>query len=232
MRFGSISLALPLEMLAAVLAPPRCAACDGRVALLAAFCPDCARAVLPPDPPATPCLAAFAYGGPIARAVARLKYEQRPDLARPLGDLLAARIAREAAALRAPVVVPVPLHPRRLAERGYNQSALLARRVARHLGGVPRALALARVRDTQPQATLGAAARRSAVAGAFEARHPRQVAGQAVILVDDVCTTGATLDACTLVLVRAGAASVTRAVVASTAKSSMRADANAQRELS
>ncbi len=159
-------------------------------------------------------LAAFVYGGAVARAIVRLKYERRPDLARPLGDLLWSAVIPCASELRTWVVVPVPLHPGRLAERGYNQAALLARRMAWRLGAPVRAMALARLLDTPRQATLERAVRITNVAGAFRVRQPGAIAGRSVLLVDDVRTTGSTLGACTAVLMAAGAARVRTAVLA------------------
>ena len=106
------------------------------------------------------------------------------------------------------LVVPVPLFGRRQRLRGYNQSALLARELAR-LDGLPLAVrALSRRRDTPPQArSVDAETRRRNVAGAFAADR-RQVEGRRVLLVDDVMTTGATLDACAQALRQGGAASV------------------------
>jgi ComF family protein len=209
---------LALETMLAVLAPPRCAACDESARRLAVFCRSCARTAAKAPGEGEPSFAALVYGGAVARAIARMKYEARPDLARPLGDLLWRALAPRMASLRGAVVVPVPLHPSRLAERGYNQSALLARRVAKHLGAPFAPRALARTRQTQQQAALDRAARVKNVAGAFEARGGlcgEHVRGRVVLLVDDVATTGATLDACERALLGAGAADVQRAVLAS-----------------
>jgi len=205
-----------LDLLASALAPARCAACDVHVARHAVFCPACAstaeRAMdLATDPRA---LAAFVYGGALARAITRFKYEGRPDLARPLGDLLWSAVAPHTSGLRDVILVPVPLHATRLAERGYNQAALLANRVAGRLGAPVRAMALARARDTPRQATLGRSERLSNVTHAFVVREPRVVAGRAVLLVDDVRTTGSTLRACADALTQAGVASVRTAVLA------------------
>ncbi len=202
--------------LAATIRPPsRCGACDAPLSDPEhPFCPACGRGMvfLPShDRGAT---GAFAYVGPVARALARLKVERRADLGRPLGDLLWRAIEPRAGALRHVVVVPVPLHPARLVERGFNQSGLLAGRVARRLGAPLWPSALTRVRDTPPQATLSREARRASVRGAFVAREPEHVAGKAVLLVDDVWTSGATLDACTSALFEAGARTVQRSVLA------------------
>jgi competence protein ComFC len=116
--------------------------------------------------------------------------------------------------LRDVVLVPVPLHSTRLAERGYNQAALLANRVAGRLDAPVRAMALARAQDTPRQATLGRSERLSNVTHAFVVREPRAVAGRAVLLVDDVRTTGSTLRACADALTQGGVASVRTAVLA------------------
>jgi len=205
--------ALAFDVFASVLAPPRCAACDAPVPRLAVFCPSCASTVEVGGQGGGDD-AAFVYGGAVAQAIVRMKYESRPDLARPLGDLLWRSIAPRAGALRDVLVVPVPLHPSRLAERGFNQSSLLARRVARHLGAPFAPLALARGRDTPKQATLDREARLANVAGAFRTREPARVCGRAVLLVDDVSTTGATLEACAHALRAAGAGAVATAVLA------------------
>jgi ComF family protein len=202
------------DVLASVLAPPRCAACDAPVARLAAFCAPCASTVETAGSEDAAALAAFVYGGAMARAIVRMKYESRPDLARPLGDLLCRGLAPRAASLRGVLVVPVPLHASRLAERGFNQSALLARRVAKYLGAPFAPLALARGRDTPKQANLDRASRLANVAGAFRARQPKRVRDRRVLLVDDVCTTGATLEACSRALLGAGARAVATVVVA------------------
>jgi ComF family protein len=154
------------------------------------------------------------YVGAVARALARLKAERRTEVARPLGDLLWTAVAPRARDLAAPVVVPVPLHPARLAERGFNQASLLATRVARLLGAPFWPSALTRIRDTPCQATLRRGARHASVQGAFMAREPEHISGRSILLVDDFATSGATLDACAAALRDAGARAVHPTVLA------------------
>jgi ComF family protein len=105
------------------------------------------------------------------------------------------------------VIVPVPLHPARLRRRGYNQAALLARELGRRVGLPVEERALQRVRATRSQMRLSAADRRRNVQGAFRCADGR-VRGRRVLLLDDVCTTGATLEACADALRAGGAESV------------------------
>jgi ComF family protein len=107
------------------------------------------------------------------------------------------------------ILAPVPLHAARLKERGYNQSAELAQNLATQwrLSCLPVDV-LQRTRATESQVTLDHAARQTNVTGAFGVAEPSQISGMTVVLVDDVCTTGATLDACAAALLAAGAAAV------------------------
>ncbi len=223
MGFAHAAASLAFEHVVALLAPPRCAACDDPVAVLATFCAACASTVerAPAGGGAgsdgSPA-AALVYDGAVARAIVRMKYGRRPDLARPFGDILWTAIEPWARQLDGAVVVPVPLHPTRLAERGFNQSALIARGVARRLGAPLRPLALARIRDTPQQAVLEREERLRNVVGAFRVRRSAEVAGRKVLLVDDVCTTGATIGAAAGALREAGAGVVMAAVVARTVR--------------
>jgi ComF family protein len=109
---------------------------------------------------------------------------------------------------RPDLILPVPLHPARERERGFNQSLLLARRLGRAWNLPVRADVLARTIATPPQAELDAQARRANVRGAFAVRRPELVAARHVIVVDDVFTTGSTVTACAQILRRGGARTV------------------------
>jgi ComF family protein len=198
-----------------VLAPDRCASCDEPPEGGAALCGACAATVVRDEVAGSTgargeVVAYALYAGAIARAVRRFKYGDRPDLAGPLGQL----VAGAARGLDGDVVVPVPLHPRKRRARGYNQAALLAEAVARELAAPLAARALVRTRDTPAQAHLDRAGRLSNLEGAFRVRTPASVRGRRVVLVDDVCTTGSTLEACRAALLAAGATSVTALVLA------------------
>jgi ComF family protein len=143
--------------------------------------------------------------GPLRQGIHRFKYERLAGLADPFGALLADYW--RANLLAADWLVPVPLHPSRERDRGYNQSNLLAQRLAAKVGLPVSAHGLRRTRVTAVQMELNAAQRKDNVAGAFACDDVR-LRGARVIVIDDVCTTGATLDACAEALLKTGAASV------------------------
>jgi ComF family protein len=158
-------------------------------------------------PPWAYARAAAHYGDCARDALHAFKFGGRRALALPLGELLA-ELGPALPLAAVDVVVPVPLHPRRERERGFNQSWLLARRLAIAWGLTARADVLARRVATAAQTDLGAAARRLNVRDAFTVRRPELVAGRHVLLVDDVLTTGATAAACAVALRSGGAATV------------------------
>ena len=146
------------------------------------------------------------YRGALRTVIRELKYRGRRQAARSLADILVSE-ARAAQLLgEAQALIPVPLHPLRLRERGFNQSLVIARALARRTGIPVWSTSLRRVRPTAPQTGLSAAARRINVAGAFECRE--RLDDQTVVLVDDVLTTGATVRSCAGALKRAGAREV------------------------
>jgi len=199
---------------------PMCAICGEPFDPLAKAARECARCranryhVAPPFDAAR---SVYQFAGPIREAIHRFKYEDKISLAAPLAGVLddflehqpdaAARIPIE----RLSLIVPVPLHPWRQYRRGYNQSALLARELGK-LRDVPHAALLRRNRYTTPQVELSTGERAANVKDAFAVDENMiktlPAPGQAVLLMDDVHTTGATLAECAGVLKRAGVGEV------------------------
>jgi len=191
-----------LEGFVQLVAPARCVGCEELCSCV--FCAACESLL---EQAASPS-AVFEYGGPIADAIHRFKYRGRSELGAALGSLMAEAAGRWAGEVDA--VVPVPLHWRRRRWRGYDQAALLARPTAKALG-VPALLrGLRRVRHTPSQVNLPHDERQANVAGAFAPGRLRGVGR--VLLVDDVRTTGATLEAASKAL-RAGGAREVRTLV-------------------
>jgi ComF family protein len=195
-----------------LLSPAVCSACDGPLETrddpFCLACEACLERVLACSVPDL--RAAYSYGGPVADAVWRLKYEGRSEIARafraPLCELAAPWIAQVDA------VTAVPLSPAKLRARGYNQSALLAQGVARGLGLPFRPHWLIRTRAAARQVGQSREVRLSQLRGAFSS--PRAVAQKTVLVVDDVHTTGATLAEATRALEASGAARVLKLVLA------------------
>jgi len=212
--------------------PGRCASCGRRLPIpRGPFCTDCQTLVEPVGPRACPrcgrehetelveegpclsCLrasppfeslhAGFVFRGPVADAVRRFKYRREPGLASSLAGLLPqspAALHRDRA-----LVVPVPLHSKRLRRRGYNQAALLARHFSRREALEFSVDALERVRPTPPQVEQPSAnARRNNVRNAFRHRKNGELGGRDVILIDDVVTSGSTVSDCCRALREAG----------------------------
>lgn len=148
------------------------------------------------------------YDDALFEAIALLKYEN----VNRLGDWFAGRLVEitlgQAKDWRADIVVPVPLHTERRRERGYNQAELIARPLARRLGLKLESRALVRVKPRPPQLVLSRTERWQVVRGAYAVRERARVDNLRILLIDDVMTTGATLDACARTLKRAGAAAV------------------------
>ncbi|MBD1401179.1 ComF family protein [Pelovirga terrestris] len=222
------------------LLPPACSLCGGAFSHLAEepFCPGCmATIICLPQARCSCCALPFAsssalsphlcgrcvqqlpayavtyaaalYQGPLRSVIGRFKFQQHPNLDRPLAGLLLKYLPAQ---LDVDLLVPVPLHPFRLRERTYNQALLLARELGR-VRRLPTAHdVLGKCRSTSPQQSLSAAQRRVNLRGAFVLN--RDVRGKKILLVDDVMTTGVTVDLCSQVLLAGGAARVDVAVVA------------------
>ena len=149
--------------------------------------------------------APFRFDGALRDAVHRLKYRGERTASGPLGGLMSEYLERNPASVDA--LVPAPLHPRRLRSRGYNQSALLAREMGRNLDLPVEENLLVRLKNPRPQVETGSPKeRRDNVSGNFAGA--AGASGLAVLLVDDVATTGSTLSECAAALKAAGAAAV------------------------
>jgi len=181
--------------------PPLCPLC-GYPSSENLVCPQCQRSPLAIDGIRS---VAF-FEGPLRQAVHAFKYQGLCTLAVPLARMMSA--CWQCEPLPADVIVPVPLHRRRLRERGYNQAGLLAQVLCRESNLPLYEDWLVRAKATSPQVELDAWARRKNVTGAFLCCQPEAVEGQRVLLIDDVCTTGSTLESCSLALRQAGARSV------------------------
>ena len=190
----------------APVAPPFCRTCGHPLGTETA-CRNCAAR----RPAFTRTRSLGAYDGNLRAAIHQFKYRDRPQLATPLGQALAASARTQAAdlnGLRFDALLPVPMHPLRRRLRGYNQSERLTKIVAAELVLPHWNDALRRTRATRPQVGLEAAARRRNLQGAFAVSRPELVAGKTLLLIDDVITTGSSLHECALVLKAAGAKAV------------------------
>jgi ComF family protein len=225
------------------LLPPRCALCglaSGRRAVCAGCCADlpwlkwtCVRCglplgpgqsrcapgdcELPPGSPVTRLRAPLAYDYPVDRLVLRAKFGRALPVCQALGELLVEGLHPQAAAGGPPpLVVPIPLHWQRQRSRGFNQAAEIARAVARATGWPLRPDVLRRPRPTREQSGLTAPARRRNLRRAFSVAG--DVEGCAVLLVDDVITTGVTVEGAAAALAAAGAAAIEAWAVARTCR--------------
>jgi ComF family protein len=157
-------------------------------------------------------IAGYPFEGALRAAILALKYRGRTRLLPLLSAALAAPLASRP--LDIDLIVPVPLSSGRARSRGFNQAALIARPLAAANSLPLDAGALIRSRETAQQTRLPARERRANVAGAFAVPDPATVRDRRILLIDDVCTTGATLEACAAPLLEAGAAGVWALVVA------------------
>ena len=222
-----------LDPFLTLLYPPRCLVC--RALGESAFCAACLQQIITIPEPACPicghavdlpsgcvnCLtcrptfvrarALGAYEGILQTAIHHFKYHDRPQMAGPLGKALA-QYARDHASelhdLRFDALLPMPMHPVRQRLRGYNQSERLTQVVSKELSLPQLTSCLVRIHPTRPQVGLARDARRGNLRGAFAVRSPEIVAGKILLLIDDVATTGSSLNLCAEALKAAGAKAV------------------------
>ncbi|HEY6873397.1 MAG TPA: ComF family protein [Geobacteraceae bacterium] len=159
-------------------------------------------------PPFAAARAAVVFDGPVRELVHRFKYGKKVQHSRPLGLLAARQLDEFAAASEADLLIPVPLHVKRLRQRGFNQAVLLGEILAKRWRLPLSRNDLRRIRWTEPQINLSAAQRQGNVRGAFAVHDPAAVRDRRIILVDDVYTTGSTVAECARTLKKAGAEAV------------------------
>lgn len=219
-------------MIAKFLFPQKCMGCQKVIADGEAFCPACKKEA--PFVPENACCVCgselapgylfpvcavcrrqkhvfkqnfvpFFYKGMVRKAILQLKFYKKISLCRSFSGFMA-RLVKQGGA-QIDLVTFVPQTRRRQAKRGYNQSQFLAKFVAKELG-LPTGSCLKKIRETPKQSTLNASARRENLKGAFAPRKNCPVEGKTVLLVDDVLTTGATMDECAKVLRKCGAKAI------------------------
>lgn len=212
-----------------VLFPARCPYCGEVIAVGAAVCDDCAgRLPYIPEPACARCgkhqkdcdcktkqphrfyqcvAAPFYYTGLAKQAVYRLKFQQKPDTARFLGREMDRVFTQKYRTQPFDVVTAVPMTRSHRRKRGYNQAELLAKYIARR-EAIPYRPLLQKTLDVPPQHTMSADQRRGNVLGIYTVTDPREIAGKHVLLIDDVYTTGSTIEECAKILLVAGAVDV------------------------
>ena len=205
----------------APLALSRCSQCDrplpSPVALTYSPTHRCHHCTLRP-PAYVKAWTLYPYLPPLQDAICLFKYRGKVSLAKPLGRLMLNALP---ASLEADIVIPVPLHPSRLRQREFNQSLLLADQVATHAGLPLSFTNLVRTTQSEPQHTLSRKERLNNLRQAFAVRQPESIAQKRILLIDDVFTTGTTVNECAKVLRKAGADAVFVLTLARTIESSV-----------
>ena len=187
--------------------PPFCARCGRAFAHEPAFehlCGDCSTR----EPYFRRARSVGRYRGVLRGALHSFKYRMQRRLAGTLGVIMAERLPAMAGEWRYDLIVPVPLHPRRLRSRGFNQALCLAAVLARQLRAPLDRFTLRRVRWTASQVGLTGRERAANVRGAFAVARPEAVRDKCVLLIDDIYTSGSTVNECSRVILRAGAEAV------------------------
>ena len=218
-----------LERLIRLLYPVKCMVCDTLLKedTVLALCEDCYK-LLPRyekgfvKKPSLPYIngmaAAFYYEEGVDKAIHALKFNHQPKLSMTMGYLLYEHIKEEAPLPEFDFIIPVPMHPRKKRQRGYNQSELVARELSSFLEVPVYQDLLYKTRTTHPQSSLKRDERLRNLEGAFEIRKDCDLTGKIVLLVDDVVTTGTTLNTCARILYEKGASWIFASVIANAEK--------------
>ncbi len=197
-----------------IIRPPICETCGKPLRLTSRqLCEDCSRS----QRLFARARAVALYDGFLRELIQQLKFGGRRTIARGLGTLMgfvARSHSHDICRMKPDLLIPVPLAPGRLRERGFNQAELLADNISGYVDRPVLTTALVRRSDTQVQSRLSGHARRRNLAQAFEVVRPAEVAGRRILLIDDVLTTGATCNECSRALLRAGASEVEAFVMA------------------
>lgn len=201
-----------MEQVLDLLFPPRCAGCEKVDTVWCAACQSELDAIefpplraLEPDSRLTAIAATGPHEGILQKAIWSLKFENGRALAVPLGERLSRRLQEQDWTID--MIVPVPLNTKRLRQRGYNQSQLIAQVISASHSILLMPQAIDRAVDTRSQVGLNMQERKENMKGVFRA-DPQAVANKTILLIDDVCTTGSTLEACAQAALDAGAAAV------------------------
>lgn len=156
------------------------------------------------------------YCDSLKKSIKRFKFGNKPSYYRAFGKLIALKIQNTAQLGKIDIVIPVPMHKNMQKQRGYNQSALMAEYIAKHLGLKLGRNLLIKTIKTQNQSLLSKADRLTNLEGAFKVTSPGQITDSNILLVDDIITTGSTVNQCSKVLKQAGAGRIIACVIATT----------------
>jgi len=179
--------------------PPACPKCGKPVLVDGETCPDCLHGYHP----YYQAMSILEYRRGVPELIHRYKYQRERILAKPMIEWMTQGVKMKG--WHFDIIVPVPLHPKRRRERGFNQAAILAQGIGRNLSKPVICDNLIRVKDTPTQVALDRQNRMANLQGAFKVREPKSFKDKTVLLVDDVYTTGATVDQCTRIILGAGA---------------------------
>lgn len=195
--------------------PPYCILCEGHLKTCEYLvCSECWMNLpllennLGTLPPLSGVWSVWSYDERLQKIIHEMKFYRKPSLTRKIGEAMAGLVIQNNRLQSAQYLIPVPLHKIRMRERGYNQSVLLAKIVSQKTLIPVENDCLKRIRNTTPQSKLNAEQRRTNVVGAFRVSQKGKISGKTVILIDDVFTTGATLQECALRLLNSGARQV------------------------